>query len=223
MSEPTKEQKRAAVRALAYRSIEAGDATGWYETLYAGAAGDPSSIPWAELTPAPQLLAWLEALGTPPPGTRALDVGCGLGDNAEAMAAAGHAVTAFDISPSAVAWCRRRFPRSSVDYRVADLFALPEDFARAFDLVHEMFTLQTIPHARRAEAIAAIAGTVAPGGKLLVYCRGRDPHEPEGELPWHLSLEELSGLGRAGLERLSFEDAPDEDGVRRFRLVYRRP
>ncbi|MCC5670705.1 class I SAM-dependent methyltransferase [Nostoc sp. CHAB 5784] len=41
-------------------------------------------------------------------GQKALVIGCGLGDDAEAIASLGFEVTAFDISPTAIAWCQER-------------------------------------------------------------------------------------------------------------------
>ena len=41
-----------------------------------------------------------------------LDVGCGLGDNAECFAAAGAKVTAFDFVAQAIEWAKRRFPQT---------------------------------------------------------------------------------------------------------------
>lgn len=56
----------------------------------------------------PSLVHWLvKNLGE---GLSAVVVGCGLGDDAEALAAAGFAVTAFDVSGSAIAWAKERFP-----------------------------------------------------------------------------------------------------------------
>ncbi len=80
-----------------------------------------------------------------------LDVGCGLGDNAECFAAEGAKVTAFDFVADAISWAKRRFPQSKVDYRVEDLFALPKDWRDQFDLVHECYTLQAISIALIAE------------------------------------------------------------------------
>jgi hypothetical protein len=37
------------------------------------------------------------------------------------------------------------FPQSAVDYRVADLFDAPSEWRGAFDLVHELYTLQALP------------------------------------------------------------------------------
>ena len=59
----------------------------WFEAVYDLAGDDPAGVPWAGLAPHPLLAQWLA--GRSLAGLRALDVGCGLGDNAEALAAAG--------------------------------------------------------------------------------------------------------------------------------------
>ena len=46
----------------------------------------------------------------------AIVTGCGLGDDAEHVASLGYATIAFDVSPTAVAAARRRFPRSAGQY-----------------------------------------------------------------------------------------------------------
>ena len=69
---------------------------GWFEAVYALAERDPAGVPWAHLAPHPLLAEWLCEHG-PLTGLRALDVGCGLGDNALALAKAGARVTAFDL------------------------------------------------------------------------------------------------------------------------------
>ena len=164
---------RSRARALARESIEQGDAVGWFERLYAEASRGDAVVPWADLAPNPHVVEWLER-EAPAPGC-ALDVGTGLGDTAEDLAGRGFDVVAFDVSPTAVTAARRRFPNSRVAYRVADLLQLPADFAGAFDLVIECYTLQVLPPAARSQAIASLRGTLAPGGSLLVVARGREP------------------------------------------------
>src|SRR5690349_14887075 len=95
---------------LAKEFIERGDPKGWFEALYVEANGDETTIPWANLTPNPQLVDWLDCKNGE--GQRALVIGCGLGDDAEAVAARGFAVTSFDISSHAIAWCKQRFSQS---------------------------------------------------------------------------------------------------------------
>jgi SAM-dependent methyltransferase len=216
---------REQVSELAKKHLAAGDATGWFEKLYSQAAGEAGSIPWADLKPNPNLLAWLDR-ERPSTAGRALVVGCGLGDDAEELARRGWKVTAFDISPTAIAWCRKRFSQTPVDYQPADLLAPPASFRRAFDFVFESYTLQALPAEVRPRAIASAADFVAPSGRLLVICRGRDSSEPVNGPPWPLSREDLAPLVREhGLIERSFEDYLDEDDdppARRFRIVYQR-
>ena len=213
---------RARARALARESIEKGDAVGWFERLYAEASRGTAVVPWADLAPNPHVVEWLDR-EAPPPG-RALDVGCGLGDTAEDLRRRGFAVTAFDVSPTAIAEARRRFPSSSVDYRALDLLSLPASFDGAFDLVVECYTLQVLSPAARAAAIESLRRAVAPGGILLVVARGRESDEPEGEMPWPLIRMEVEGVAGSALRLLSFEDFLDEEAppVRRFRAAIRR-
>ena len=100
------------------------DPLGWFEAVYAEAKGDELAIPWANLTPNPFLMDWLNQ-NPMPAGKRALVVGCGLGDDAEELSRRGFSVTAFDISPTAIAWCMRRFPLSKVRYETAVSFFAP--------------------------------------------------------------------------------------------------
>ena len=209
---------------LARESIAAGDPIGWFEKLYVQAGGDPAAISWADLAPNPNVVDWLDDEQVNGAGCRALKIGCGLGDDAEELARRGFAVTAFDVSKTAIEWCRRRFSGSPVEYVVADLMNPPNDWARAFDFVQESYTLQVLPQALRDAAIRRVARFVAPGGSLLVVARGREPGDPPGTMPWPLTRDELAGFTRAGLEELSFEDFLDDETppVRRFRAVYHR-
>lgn len=212
---------RAPAREIAYQHLKAGDPLGWFEDLYSRAGDDPSIIPWAELTPNPNLVDWLNQAEFANFGL-ALTVGSGLGDDAEELARRGFDTTAFDISTSAIARSRARFPNSSVSYVPADLFSAPNDWHGKFDFVFELYTLQVLPPDLRAEAIRCIASYVAPGGTLLVVTRGRESHDPEGKMPWPLTREELSRFVTGGLYEISFEDYLDGEKppVRRFRVAY---
>ncbi len=193
----------------------------WFEELYSRAGGDAGNVPWSRPGPHPGLKHWAKASSGHE--GRAIDVGCGLGDNAEFLAGLGYEVTAFDLSASAVDWAKRRFPRSRVKYRVADLFALPAEWSGAFGLVGEVYTLQALPADLRQQALAAVAGLVAPGGRVVVVCMARDENEPASGPPWPLAKSELEGFRAAGLAELSFEDVRLGESARRhFVAVYER-
>ena len=222
------DETRKRIRGMAQDHLARGEPTGWFEKLYASAGGDSATIPWADLKPNPNLVAWLdrEKPPSPPPGQRALVVGCGLGDDAEELARRGWKVTAFDISPTAIDWCRKRFAGTKVDYVSADLLDPPKVWKGAFDFVLESYTLQAVPPEVRDRAIPRLAEFLSRGGKLLVICRGRDENEEQAEIPWPLPRSALSRLASEfGLMERSFEDFLDtteDPPVRRFRACYQR-
>jgi SAM-dependent methyltransferase len=194
-----------------------------FEEIYARAGQDFGAIPWAALAPNPALVSWLDQQ-PPPAGDRALIIGCGLGDDAEEAARHGYQVTAFDLSPTAIRHCHERFPGSTVDYQVADLFQLPARWDEAFSLVAEIRTLQSLPLTQRADATAAIAATVGPGGQVFVRCLARDDGEPPASRPWPVSRGELQGFIEAGLREAEFADQPATGAHGRFfTAVYARP
>ena len=216
---------RARVREIAQSFVDKGDIMGMFEALYAEAADSPADIPWADMRPNPQLIAWLESPDRQRTGPRALVVGCGLGDDAEYLSAAGFDVTAFDIAPTAVALCQGRFPQSRVTYVVADLLNLPAGLTGQFDLVVEIYTVQAMKRRFRSAALRGLASTLAPGGLLLIIARGREEHEDPGHMPWPLTKTELDEFKALGLHEASFEVYFDDETppVRRFRATYRKP
>jgi len=166
----------------------------FFNAVYDNANGDPAFVPWADLKPKEQLIQWLAKNNgiKSSSALTALDVACGLGDNAEALAAAGYQTTAFDLSGEAINWARKRFPESLVNYRAADLFDLPGEWKGAFDLVHECYTLQSMPPEMLGEVAGAITTLVKPGGTLLIYARIRNDGAPADGPPW--PLEEKSAM-----------------------------
>lgn len=214
---------RSKVSQLVTQFLAQNNPTGWFEELYSQAQGDAALIPWAHLTVNPNLADWLGQNKLEGRGKTALVVGCGLGDDAEALSQLGYQVTGFDISPSAISWCQQRFPKTSVNYVVADALKLETAWQNGFDFILESYTLQALPESVRQQIMSNISNYLAPGGMLLIICRGRNLEEDAGvSPPWALTKEELSFLEQLGLQKLSFEDYRDLENppVRRFRIQY---
>ncbi|MBI1848382.1 MAG: class I SAM-dependent methyltransferase [Candidatus Rokubacteria bacterium] len=200
------------------------DHIGWFEALYQSAHGNPRAIYWATERVSPLLVEWERRVRLRGVGRRALVIGCGIGDDAEELARTGFETTAFDVSASAIAWCKRRFPRSAVSYEVANLFAPWFAWTRRFDFVLESGTLEVIPQEERRRAMSRMAEFVGVGGQLLVITRGREPADHVGALPWRLSASEVRTFRNLGLREVGFEDlrGPETPAVRRFRVEFRR-
>ena len=216
------EDRRKRARELAAEFLRKGDPTGWFEALYKEGEQGTSIVPWADRGTNPNLLAFWKARPQEAEGKSALVVGSGLGDDAEQFAKWGYQTTAFDISEAAIRMTRKRFPKSRVAYRVADLFSPPADWQQKFDFVFEANTVQALPSEVRARAIDSIASFVKRGGKLLAIARGRTAQEPEGQMPWPLTRPEMNEFVRAGLTEESFEEFLDNEDppARRFRGLY---
>jgi SAM-dependent methyltransferase len=215
------DERRRRIEELQQAAWRKGDASAWFDQVYTEAAGEVSRIPWSQRGLNGFWRTWAERADLRGDGQTAVVIGCGLGENAEHLAARGFAVTAFDISPTAVEWCQRRFAGSKVTYRVGDLFTAARDLGQ-FDFVLEVHTLQTLPRSLRAQAVAAVAALARH--RLLVICRGCETPEADEVIPWPLTRGELAGFARAGLREASFEDFADEEipRLRRFRVEYRR-
>lgn len=120
---------------------------------------------------------------------RALDVGCGEGDDARWLASEGWSVTAADISSTAI-------ERAATLTENADITWVHENYlqtsppAQSFDLVAMHYF--ALPKADGPTAALGIAGSVAPGGTLLIVnhavveghewngIRSSDYYEPHG-------------------------------------------
>lgn len=217
---------RTKVQQLARESYDRGDPLGWFEQVYQHARGDAGQVPWVGQQPDCNLTSWLsgeysEAVKNTQ--ASALVVASGLGDDAEALANAGFRVTAFDISETAIGWAKSRFPNSTVQYAIEDLFDLPSDWQNSFDFIFESSTLQALPWKLRSKAIRCIASLLAVGGTVLIVTLGRDEEDDAGQLPWPLTRKELDQFTAEGLEETSFEDLTPENGRRQFVATYRKP
>ena len=100
---------------------------GQFDALYRGEGatfgGEHMAVaPWQLDEPQPVVLEIADG-DLPDP---VLECGCGVGDNALALAARGRRVTAVDASPAAIEQCRDKASRRGLDvtFQVADATAL---------------------------------------------------------------------------------------------------
>ena len=208
---------------MANNSVDPQNPTGWFEPLYAEAKGDTARVPWPKNQAHPYLQQWLNTNLPQAQDKIALVIGCGLGDDAELLNSIGYQVTAFDISPTAIAWCQQRFPQSTVNYLVADLFNLDPQWQGKFDFVFECRTIQALPLNVRSLVIQKIAALIAPNGTLLVVTRHREANTiPDGP-PWALSTAELSQFTELGLTQVSCDRfiEGEQTKIEQYRLEYR--
>ncbi len=128
--------------------------------------------------PSPFVRDWLARL----PRGRALDVACGLGATAIALAGAGFDVEAIDIAPTALARAREEADRRGVkvDWRCADLadHRLPEAH---YDLIVNI-------HFVNRDLVAQFADALKPGGWLMFEQHLRWPQPVAGPASQHYRL-----------------------------------
>lgn len=125
--------------------IRQDEPLGWFEDLYGSSDTAGDGVPWANMETHPAFAEWLGTHDLVGGGKSALVVGCGMGDDAVELEARGFDVTAFDVSDSAIKYCKERFPRSGAEFVQADLFDPPAIWTASFDFVLEIYTVQAVP------------------------------------------------------------------------------
>jgi 2-polyprenyl-6-hydroxyphenyl methylase/3-demethylubiquinone-9 3-methyltransferase len=122
----------------------------------------------------PLRLGWIESRA-PLAARDVLDVGCGGGILAEAMARRGARVTGIDLSekPLRVAQLHLLESAQQVRYELAAAEDYAERHAGSFDVVTCMELLEHVPDA--ASTVAACARLLRPGGRVFFSTINRNP------------------------------------------------
>jgi 2-polyprenyl-6-hydroxyphenyl methylase/3-demethylubiquinone-9 3-methyltransferase len=121
----------------------------------------------------PLRLKWIDTLA-PLAGKKVLDVGCGGGILAEAMAGAGATVSGIDLSDKALKVAKLHLYESgkSVDYQLVSAEDYAEQHAGEFDVVTCMEMLEHVPDP--ASVVAACSRLVKPGGWVFFSTLNRN-------------------------------------------------
>jgi ubiquinone/menaquinone biosynthesis C-methylase UbiE len=123
-----------------------------YETAFAGFTAQREEAEWL----AKELRA----------NARVLDVGCGTGRPVtEVLAAAGHRVTGYDVSPNMIEIARTQIPGATFD--VADLRTLDQSLS-SWDAVVVCYSLLQLTRAEIDTALVKFADWLVPGGIFLM-------------------------------------------------------
>ena len=145
---------------------------GQFDALYRGEGatfgGEHMAVaPWQLDEPQPVVLEIADG-DLPDP---VLECGCGVGDNALALAARGRRVTAVDASPAAIEQCRDKASRRGLDvtFQVADATAL-DGVGAGYRTVLDSALLHCLDRPRRRAYLAALHRVSAPGARLHLLC-----------------------------------------------------
>ena len=191
-------------------------ASAWFDGLYQENKDMHENIPWARQAVNPLLQSYLDEENAHQ--GKALVIGCGLGDDAMALAEAGYAVTAIDVSQTALDLAQARFPNADIDFKKQDIF----EYDETFDFVFEAFTIQSLPVEFREKMVKAVANTVAKEGILLLVAHKRE--ETFDGPPWPLTQDEVDLFKAEGLTELSHEIHTEKSKISnmRFRVLYKK-
>jgi 2-polyprenyl-3-methyl-5-hydroxy-6-metoxy-1,4-benzoquinol methylase len=182
-------------------SIQENQPSDWFEPLYAGSSTNGEGVPWANMETHPSFAGWLTRNPLDGEGKSALVVGCGMGDDAIELESLGFQVTAFDVSETAIKFCKDRFPESKVGFVQADLLETQSQWRRKFDFVLEIYTVQALPPRYEKTLIENISGFVADDGRLLVIAEvGSEERSFDNGPPWVLTSRHLDSFESCGLE-----------------------
>lgn len=109
------------------------------------------------------------------PDPAILDVGCGGGILAEALARTGARVSGIDLSELSLQIARQHAQQGGlqIDYRLLDAEAMAQDEGGRFDAVTCMEMLEHVPHPDRV--IAACSRLLKPGGMAFFSTINRTP------------------------------------------------
>ncbi|KAB2588659.1 class I SAM-dependent methyltransferase [Streptomyces arboris] len=180
------------------------DAALWWDGFYEDRT---KPVPFFADKPDENLVSYVDR-GLVAPG-RALELGCGPGRNAHALASLGFDVDAIDLSPAAIAWAEERaeVPGAGARFHCGDAFVLTSggaggaagvdgaggaggassaggaELAGPYDLIYDSGCFHHLPPHRRISYLALLDRCLAPGGHFALTCFAAGEGGMGSELP----------------------------------------
>ncbi len=158
---------------------------------------------------------------------RILDIGCGTGHNAMALAEAGHDVTAIDLVPRAVEQARAAADARDlhIHWLVGNALEVRDQVTGHFDTVLDSGVFHVFSDADRAAYIRQLKQVVAPGGILHVIVFSDKEGGDDG--PRRVSRKELVHAFQDGwimqeIRQTRYGIRSREEGARAWRGTWRR-
>ncbi|GLZ05598.1 transferase [Actinomadura sp. NBRC 104412] len=126
------------------------------------------NIPWDIGEPQPALA---ELISSGWCAGAVLDIGCGTGEAALALAARGHPATGVDVAPGAIELARRKAAARGLeaDFQVGDATRL-DGYDGRFDTVLDSGLLHCLPPEAQPRYLGVLRRVCRPGGRVAVLC-----------------------------------------------------
>lgn len=145
-------------------------------------------LQWFSDSPSPIVAETIRAFGISP-RAKLLEIGCGEGRDASFLLAQGFDLLATDISPEAIAYCRRKFPAYAAHFQVADCVGGKLD--GTFDFLYAVAVLHMLVDDGDRDAFYRFLRLhLSPGGIALICTMGDGKTERRTDIRTAFDLNE---------------------------------
>lgn len=114
------------------------------------------------------------------PGSYILELGCGVGRDANYFSDKGHYVLATDSSSVVIDQNLKSFPDTKVKFSVIDMKSQLPYADNTFDVVYANLSLHYYPDIKTREIIKNISKVLKPNGILAYACKSYDDYRTNG-------------------------------------------